>query len=83
MDKLDIRCEGCVVSFTCIIMKYCNDIIKECPCSICLIKSMCKSLCKERVELYRSIPAERRRELHKRRKEEYYSGQLPTILREW
>lgn len=51
------ECEGCAhKSNGCLLWRYCPLKISECPCTNCIVKVMCKEMCKPRITLYRNIP---------------------------
>lgn len=50
------RCKGCNLLIN-PVQPYClaysiKAIVEKCPCTKCLIKSMCKNMCEKRLELY-------------------------------
>jgi hypothetical protein len=55
MKDKDPRCKGChnmnSLYHRCLI-RYDNVLIDECPCSICIVKSMCNKICSIREDLF-------------------------------
>jgi len=52
MMKLHKNCEGCNYCTKTCLIKFRDELIFKCPCGTCLIKMVCKTMCKERKELY-------------------------------
>lgn len=45
------ECKGCYVYDVCYIRMELPDQIKKCPCTTCLVKTMCEQLCQARIDL--------------------------------
>jgi len=67
-------CQGCSLYFSewCVI-RYNPKLIEKCPCRNCLVKMVCKTMCKERSRLYTDLSNRKKEHLQLTYKEETYN----------
>lgn len=54
---IEVTCEGCYIQSTCMHIRH----SETCPCTVCLIKMICKDICPERKEFLLDIESLNRR----------------------
>jgi len=76
MSNINEKCSGCLrlldQSSGCL-LKNKPELIEKCPCCSCLIKMVCKTMCKERSRLYTDLSNRKKEHLQLTYKEETYN----------